>query len=67
MFVGINLINFYDIKFAFEYNILRLQTVEIPMIKLQALKNCLEAMDTTTKKQMAYIPVYTLQRGLIYC
>ena len=33
---------FYDNTFAFEYNISRLQTLEIPIAKLQACHNCSE-------------------------
>ena len=34
---------FYDNKSAFEYNISRLQRLEIPIAKLQARHNCSEA------------------------
>ena len=43
MLVGINLIVFYENKSAFEYNMLRLQTLEIPIARLQARYNCSEA------------------------
>ena len=36
---------FYDNKFAFEYNMSRLQTLEIPIAKLQARHNCSEAKE----------------------
>ena len=56
---------FYDNKSAFEYKMSRLQTLEIPIAKLQARHNCSEAKKNITKKQMDYIRVYTLQRDLI--
>ena len=34
---------FYDNKYAFEYSMSRLKTLEIPITKLQARHNCSEA------------------------
>ena len=56
---------FYDNKYAFEYNMSRLQTLEIPIDKLKEHHNCSEAKKKYTQEEMAYIPVYTLQRELM--
>ena len=57
---------FNDNKYSFEYNMSRLQTLEIPIAKLQAHHNFSEAKKKKIpKKQMAYIPVYTLQSDLM--
>ena len=56
---------FYDNKSAFEYNMSRLQTLEILIAKLQARHKFPEAKKKTPKKQMGCIPVYILQRELM--
>ena len=56
---------FHENTSAFEYNISRLQTLENPIAKLQTSHNYSEAKKNIPKKQMAYIPVYTLQRELL--
>ena len=48
-----------------EYNIPRLQTLEIPIAKLQERHNCSEGKKKIPKKKMGYIPVYNLQRELM--
>ena len=52
----------YDNKSTFEYNMSMVQTLETQITKLQARHNCSEAKKNIPKKQMDYIPVYTLQR-----
>ena len=56
---------FDENKSAFEYNMPRLQKLETPISKLQARQNCLENKKNISNNQMAYIPVYILQRELM--
>ena len=57
---------FYDNKYAFEYNMSRLQTLELPnLLNYERAITVRKRRKNIPKKQMAYIPVYTLRRELI--